>query len=356
MITNSVADFDYHLPLEYIAQTPMVPRENANLMALDRKTETITYHRVIDLPSFFHAGDIVVVNNTKVFHARLHGELHGSRVELFLVRPELHNHWLALGKPGKKFHIHDTIRIASDFAATVEEKYADGTISVSFPNPPGEVIRKANMYGEVPVPPYIKTIPNDRDYQTSYAKVVGSVAAPTAGFHLTKRIRDELVKKGVTIEEITLHVGIGTFMPIKSETLAGHSMHSEWAHISAEVADHINKAKKEGQRVIAIGTTSVRTLEGIARLNHGKLKEFTGDIDLFIKPGFEFQIVDAMLTNFHLPKSTLIVLVSAFACPSETASSDAGRRAGREKILQAYRRAIDHHFRFYSFGDAMLIY
>ena len=171
---------------------------------------------------------------------------------------------------------------------------------------------------------------------------MGSVAAPTAGFHLTKSIRDELVNKGVTILEITLHVGIGTFMPIKSETLTDHTMHSEWAHVSREVAEFINVAKEKEQRIIAIGTTSVRTLEGVARLNGGKLKEFTGDIDLFIKPGFKFQVVDAMLTNFHLPKSTLVVLVSAFA--------------GREKILHAYREAIDHHFRFYSFGDAMLIY
>jgi len=341
-MSDAVSDFDYHLPLEYIAQEPMAPRENANLMALERNSEMIKYRHIIDLPSFFHSGDIIVVNNTKVFHARLHGDLRGSRVELFLVRPEQHNHWLALGKPGKKFRIHDSIYVSSDFVATVEDKHADGTLSISFPNLPEEVIRKANMYGEVPVPPYIKTIPNDADYQTSYAKVMGSVAAPTAGFHLTKRIRDELVNKRVTILEITLHVGIGTFMPIKSETLTTHTMHSEWAHVSREVADRINNAKEKGQRIIAIGTTSVRTLEGVARLNHGKLKEFSGDIDLFIKPGFTFRVVDAMLTNFHLPKSTLIVLVSAFA--------------GREKILQAYKQAIDHHFRFYSFGDAMLMY
>lgn len=340
-MSDMVSDFDYDLPINRIAQTPMTPREAAKLMVLSRDTGSIEHYYVRDLPSFFRAGDVVIVNNTKVFHARLHGITNGSRVELFLIRPKGNNQWLALGKPGKKFHVGASVTIAPDFIASVKQKYDDGTFVVSFPLSSDEVIEKANTYGEVPAPPYIKTIPKDEEYQTSYAKIVGSVAAPTAGFHLTKQIRDQLTKKGVTILEITLHVGIGTFMPIKSETLADHTMHSEWAHISREVAETITKAKNNKQRIIAIGTTTVRTLEGVAKINQSKVKKFSGDIDLFIKSGFRFQIVDAMLTNFHLPKSTLIVLVSAFA--------------GQEHVLHAYKEAIAKKYRFYSFGDAMFI-
>ena len=336
-----VSDFDYDLPKQQIAQVPANPRETANLMVLCKSDGSIKHHKVANFPDFFQAGDIIVINNTKVFRARLRGAVNGKSVELFLVRPQKNNTWLALGKPGKRITLQNKITITPNFIGTVIEKYPDGTFVVTFNLNPHEVMEKANRYGEVPVPPYIKKIPKDSDYQTVYAKHVGSVAAPTAGFHLTKQILVRLKAKGVIILEITLHVGLGTFMPIKVETIETHMMHSEWVNIPDEVAVIINRAKYNKQRIIAIGTTTVRTLEGVAALNQDKLSGYQGDVNLFITPGFKFNIVDAMLTNFHLPKSTLIVLVSAFA--------------GREKILQAYREAVDRNYRFYSFGDAMLI-
>ncbi len=336
-----VTDFDYALPKNLIAQTPANPHESANLMLLHKNDGTIEHYTVADLPSFFRKGDIIVVNNTKVFHARLRAKIHDKLVELFLVRPLINNTWLALGKPGKKFTPQTIVTISSDFSGSVVSNNTDGTFIISFPFSPNEVIRQANIYGEVPVPPYIKTIPNDADYQTVYAKYMGSVAAPTAGFHLTKNILRQLKNNGVTILEITLHVGIGTFMPMKSDTVEEHTMHSEWVNIPKNIATTINTAKQNHQRIIAIGTTTVRTLEGVAALNKGMIKTFEGDINLFITPGFHFNVVDALLTNFHLPKSTLIVLVSAFA--------------NRERILHAYREAVDRKYRFYSFGDTMLI-
>lgn len=354
-MSQKTSDFDYDLPHDRIAQFPANPHESAKLMVLNRTTGAIDHHAVGDLPIFFHKGDVVVVNNTKVFHARLHGTVDGKRVEVFLIRPLAGNTWLALGKPGKKILTGATILIADNFACTIIEKNSDGTFIVSFTLLPEEVINQANIYGEIPTPPYIKTTPKDSDYQTIYAKYVGSVAAPTAGFHLTKNILKTLKNTGVTTLEITLHVGLGTFIPIKSEILETHTMHSEWVEITQKVANQINEAKVKHQRVIAIGTTTVRTLEGVAALYNGTLTQYRGDVNLFITPGFRFNIIDAMLTNFHLPKSTLIVLISAFACPPETASSDAGRRDGREHVLDAYKEAVNTNYRFYSFGDAMLI-
>jgi len=340
-MSTSVADFNYDLPKGFIAQTPANPRETVHLMVMRKTDGAIQHHTVADLPDFFHKGDVIVINNTKVFHARLRALINKKSVELFLVRPRKNNTWLALGKPGKKFLEQSKVIVAQDFSGTVIERNPDGTIEILFNLSPAEVIEKANRYGEVPVPPYIKKIPKDSDYQTIYAKHIGSVAAPTAGFHLTKQILARLKEKGITILEVTLHVGLGTFMPIKTATLELHAMHSEQVNVPDEVAATINQAKQNSKRIIAIGTTTVRTLEGVAALNQGKLKGYQGDVNLFITPGFQFNIVDAMLTNFHLPKSTLIVLVSAFA--------------GREKILRAYREAVDHKYRFYSFGDAMLI-
>ena len=340
-MSHPISDYNYTLPIQYIAQHPANPRESANLMLLNRKNGEIVHRKVDNLIEYLHSGDVVVLNNTKVFHARLHGYIGTSRVELFLVKPILNTTWLALGKPGKKIQAENDIRIAPDFTAHVVEKKSDGTLVVSFPCDTASVITKANQYGEVPVPPYIKTIPTDKEYQTVYAKRVGSVAAPTAGFHLTKNILFRLQKKGVNVLEITLHVGLGTFLPVKSDTIEEHSMHSEWAEISEDVARKLNDAKQQKCRIVAVGTTTVRTLEGVASLHKGTLVSYRGDIDIFIKPGFQFQICDAMLTNFHLPKSTLIILVSAFA--------------GREHILRAYKEAVENKYRFYSFGDAMLI-
>lgn len=335
-------DFDYHLPADRIAQTPAAPRESAKLMVVNRSQKTLTHKHVSDLPDYFTSGDVVVVNNTKVFHARLKGTTNeNKRVELFLVRPQGSNQWMAIGKPGKKLLPGTTVSVADDFVATIAQKHDDGTLTVSFGLPDDEVIARANTYGEIPVPPYIKTLPKDSDYQTSYAKITGSVAAPTAGFHMTEAIRKQLKEKGVTIVEVTLHVGLGTFMPIKTDDIEAHHMHGEWVNVTSQAADTINKVKSERRRVIAVGTTSARTLEGVAALHNGTLQPYTGDVNLFITPGFHFNVIDALLTNFHLPKSTLIVLVSALV--------------GREFILNAYNEAVREHYRFYSFGDAMLI-
>lgn len=336
------ADFDYTLPVDRIAQTPAVPRESAKLMVVNRKEGSLDHKHISDFPDFLRAGDVLVVNNTKVFHARLRGTIPtGNAVEIFLVRPMANAMWQAIGKPGKKLTIGTRVTIAPDFTAIIREKHPDGTLLISFELPEDDVINYANRFGEVPVPPYIHTIPNDSDYQTVYAKITGSVAAPTAGFHLTTSLLNTIRQKGVTVLEITLHVGLGTFMPIKSDSLGAHAMHSERVEIKPEIAAAINKAKTEGRRIVAVGTTTVRTLEGVAARNNGTLTPYSGDVNLFIQPGFTFNVVDALLTNFHLPKSTLIVLVSAFA--------------NRELIMKAYTEAVRRSYRFYSFGDAMFI-
>jgi S-adenosylmethionine:tRNA ribosyltransferase-isomerase len=231
--------------------------------------------------------------------------------------------------------------VADDFVATVLHKHDDGTLTVDFNMQSSLVIQHANICGEIPIPPYIKKIPTDGSYQTVYASETGSVAAPTAGFHITEGILGAIREKGITIVEVTLHVGLGTFLPIKSDTLADHHMHSEWVHISKEAVNGITQAKKNGQRIVAIGTTTVRSLEGVSQRFGGSLQEYSGEVDIFITPGYTFTIVDAILTNFHLPKSTLIVLVSAFA--------------GNALMTSAYTEALSHNYRFYSFGDAMFI-
>jgi len=336
------SDFDYKLPLDRIAQSPAEPRESAKLMFVDRESGKLIHKHISHFPDFLKKGDVLVVNNTKVFHARLKGTLDsGKPVELFLIRPLANNTWQAIGKPGKKLLPGTCVTVAKNFIATIQEKHADGTLLISFELPKDDVVDLANKFGEVPVPPYIHNIPKDSDYQTVYAKFTGSVAAPTAGFHLTKLLLKTIKDKGVTLLEITLHVGLGTFMPIKSDTLGNHAMHSEWVEVKPDVASAITKAKSEGRRIVAVGTTTVRTLEGVAALNNGNITAYSGDVNLFIQPGFKFKIIDALLTNFHLPKSTLIVLVSAFS--------------NRELILKAYNEAVKNDYRFYSFGDAMFI-
>jgi S-adenosylmethionine:tRNA ribosyltransferase-isomerase len=339
--TTPISLFDYDLPENQIAQTPAIPRESAKLMVLSKTSGSIEHKHVFDLPNYIKPDDIIIINNTKVFKARLLGTLNRSKVELFLIKPINQFEWLAIGKPGKKFKPGVIINIAENFNAKVIKHDQEETMIVSFDSNSEDVIKNADLYGHVPIPPYIKTEPKASDYQTSYAKVVGSVAAPTAGFHLTTNIRHKLFQIGVEIYEITLHVGLGTFLPVKSKTVEEHKMHSEWVNIASETANAINIAKSQNRRIIAVGTTTVRTLEGIAKQNNGKITPYTGDVNLFITPGFKFNVIDAMLTNFHLPKSTLIILVSAFS--------------GRKNILNAYHEAIQNNYRFFSFGDAMLI-
>jgi S-adenosylmethionine:tRNA ribosyltransferase-isomerase len=284
-----------------------------------------------------------VINNTKVFKARLKGYIASTDtpVEIFLIRPVNNFSWLAIGKPVKKLKENTEVIFNDSFKGKIGKIELDGTFNIIFQIGRDEVIEKANKFGEVPLPPYIKNKVELSQYQTSYAKVTGSVAAPTAGFHLTQDIRNKLLDKGVNILEITLHVGLGTFMPVRVENINDHTMHSEWVSVDKKTADSIRDAKKEGKKILAIGTTTVRTLEGIANINNGRLKAYEGDINIFIKPGYTFHVIDCLLTNFHLPKSTLLILISAIL--------------GRKKTLQIYKKAVENSYRFFSFGDAMLI-
>ncbi len=353
------SDFDYNLPVEQIAQKPIEPRDSSKLMFLNKKEKQIKHKKFSDILDHLQKGDLLVWNNSKVFKARLFGEivsatgreLRGEHVsvEIFLVRPmENPGVWKVLAGPRKRLGNGDKIVFANDFHCDVVAKKTDGTVLVQFQEDEQGVRNKANLYGNVPLPPYIKDEKHQLDtYQTVYADDTheGSVAAPTAGFHFTAELIEKLKEKGVEFAEVCLHVGLGTFLPVKSENIEDHQMHSEWVELTQENAEKIVKAKEEGRRVIAVGTTSVRTLEGIAKLPNRKnlVGSYSGDIDIFIKSGFEFQVIDAMITNFHLPKSTLLMLVSAFV-------------DDREFTLDCYQKAVEENYRFYSFGDAMFIY
>lgn len=373
------SEFNYELPPELIAQTPAKERDESRLMVVDREVQKIEHHHFFDIVNYLSAGDLLVWNNSKVFKARLRGtieldqssdDIAGERsstnrilntpksVEIFLVRPmENPGVWRVLARPGRKLRLGMRVVFAPDFACEVMTKEDDGTVLVQFGDDDAIVREKANRYGEVPTPPYIQVDKEKFEavgvverYQTVYAKHEGSVAAPTAGFHFTPELIERLRAKGVEFAEVTLHVGLGTFLPVKSKKIEDHRMHSEWVEITAANADKINTAKREGRRVVAVGTTTVRTLEGIAQgycadrcdSERDVVRPHNGDINIFITPGFKFQVVDALITNFHLPESTLLMLVCAFA-------------RDREFMLQCYREAVKEKYRFYSFGDAMLI-
>lgn len=354
---TTLDEYTYTLPPELIAQHPANPRESARLMVISPHAQEIIHSKVADFPSYLHDGDVMVINNTKVFKARLLASIQENNgkartVELFLIKPlegaiqeknrSNKSIWQAIGKPGKFLSPGRIVTISDSFAGVIMEKTIGSTFTIEFALSVDEVITKANIYGSVPTPPYIKNKVNDSDYQTIYAKNVGSVAAPTAGFHITDNILTQVRSKRVQIVEITLHVGLGTFLPIKSNSIETHTMHSEWTQITQNACDVINQAKKENRRIVAIGTTTVRALEGASHIQSTThLLPFTGDVSIFITPGFHFQIVDCLLTNFHLPKSTLLLLVSAFA--------------GKDHIKKAYLEAVQKKYRFYSFGDAMFL-
>jgi S-adenosylmethionine:tRNA ribosyltransferase-isomerase len=361
-MSTPISQFDYLLPKELIAQHSVEPRDSSRLMLLNRATGEIEHKHFYDIVDELNAGDVLVFNDTKVFRARLRGKVmewqsdEVKEVEVFLLRcekmegeghappvqGETHSTWQALLRPGKKVRVGDSI-IIDTVEVVVKEKHDDGVALLEFPMDEMGVLSFTDAHGSIPVPPYVGEVPDDASkYQTVYAREVGSVAAPTAGFHFTNGLLDKIKTKGVETVFVTLHVGIGTFRPVQTETIEEHVMHAEFVTISKETAQQINRAKKEGRRVIAVGTTTVRSLEGAAMLSGGKLpEEFSGDINMFIKPGFEFCVIDALITNFHLPKSTLLVLVSALA--------------GREHILHAYEEAVRDQYRFFSFGDAMFI-
>ncbi|MBU1907642.1 tRNA preQ1(34) S-adenosylmethionine ribosyltransferase-isomerase QueA [Patescibacteria group bacterium] len=333
------SDFNYHLPPELIAQTPAEPRDSSRLLIVDRKTGTLLHKRFFDLGEFLQAGDLLVLNETKVFKARLHARLENpsSLIEIFLLRPT-HDNWIALAKPGRKLKPGTVLQFEDGQKATIKEKRGDGTIVIDFKKSTEAIFSWVESIGKVPLPPYIDPQLGTRHseigtiYQTVYAKHSGSVAAPTAGFHFTKELIEKLKSQGVNFATITLHVGLGTFRPIKTDKIEDHVMHEEWIDVPDSTRAAIRATRARGGRVIAVGTTTVRALE--SGINQG----FT---NIFITPGYEFKIVDALITNFHLPKSTLLVLVSALA--------------GRDLILKAYAEAIEKNYRFYSFGDAMLI-
>jgi S-adenosylmethionine:tRNA ribosyltransferase-isomerase len=344
MSSLPISLFDYELPDELIAQEPLDDRSASRLLVLERQSGKITHTSFRAIEQWLKPGDLLVLNDTRVFPARLHARRStGGNVELLLLEQEGQDDWKALARPSKRLRVDEDLQLLdlggseSRFRLRVKDKFDDGTLRVALPNPE----QVLSEIGNVPLPHYIwKSLDDPERYQTVFARSTGSVAAPTAGLHFTDGLLDSLRSQGIDIAWVTLHVGPGTFQPVKTEDALLHSMHSERYHVPEDTVRAIREAKSEGRRVIAVGTTSCRTLESIAS-NLEREEELTGETDLYITPGFEFRVVDGLLTNFHLPKSTLLLLVSAFA--------------GRELVLRSYSEAIAERYRFYSFGDAMLI-
>ncbi len=335
------SDFYYDLPEEQIAQTPAEPRDSSRLLVYDRSTDK-TEHRIFrDVADYLKAGDVLVVNNTKVLPARIYAHTeNGGAVEVLLLKRLEKDRWEVLVKPGKKCVRGRTLYVSEELSLTVEDITDSGERIVRF-NYDGIFEDILNRVGNMPLPPYIKKKLEDKSrYQTVYAQKDGSAAAPTAGLHFTPALLDGLREKGVEIAEVLLHVGLGTFRPVKEEIITEHKMHSEYYEIGEEAAETINRAKREGRRIIAVGTTSVRTLESAAD-ESGYVKACSGNTEIFIYPPYKFKCVDALITNFHLPESTLIMLVAALT--------------GREKVLSLYETAVREGYRFFSFGDAMMV-
>lgn len=340
----NTADFDFHLPEELIAQTPLEKRDASRLLVVNHETgqmEDTHFDAIIDQ---LNPGDALVMNDTRVLPARLHGEKPetGGHIELLLLKNIAGDDWEVLAKPAKRLKVGAAISFGDGrLTATVLEELEHGGRIVRF-HYQGIFLEVLESLGEMPLPPYIHEKLKDRErYQTVYAKENGSAAAPTAGLHFTKELMAQIEAKGVKLVYLTLHVGLGTFRPVSVDNVDEHEMHSEFYTLSEEAADTLRQVKASGKRVIAVGTTSIRTLETIGSKFNGEIKADSGWTNIFIKPGYDWKIVDAFSTNFHLPKSTLVMLVSAFA--------------GRELVLSAYQHAIDEKYRFFSFGDAMFI-
>ena len=339
----NVKDYDYDLPEELIAQDPLEDRSSSRLMVLDRQTGDVEHRHFTDILEYLHPGDCLVINNTKVIPARLFGvkEDTQAKIEVLLLKRKENDIWETLVKPGKKAK-PGTKLVFGDGLLTAEvvDVVEEGNRLIQF-HYDGIFEEILDQLGQMPLPPYITHQLKDKNrYQTVYAKYDGSAAAPTAGLHFTKELLQKVKDMGVDIAEVTLHVGLGTFRPVKVDNVLDHHMHSEFYMVSQEAADKINRAKESGHRVIAVGTTSTRTLEAAADEN-GRLHETSGWTEIFIYPGYQFKVIDALITNFHLPQSTLVMLVSALA--------------GREHVLHAYEIAVKERYRFFSFGDAMLI-
>ncbi|MDR5587010.1 MULTISPECIES: tRNA preQ1(34) S-adenosylmethionine ribosyltransferase-isomerase QueA [Clostridium] len=339
----NVKDFDFYLPEELIAQHPLEKRDTSRLMVLDKETGEISHKNFYDIIDYLNEGDTLVLNNTRVMPARLIGEKEGTggKIEFLLLKRVEKDRWECLAKPGKSARVGKRFTFGEGkLKAEVVEVKEDGNRIVEFYYD-GIFEEVLDSLGEMPLPPYIHERLEDRErYQTVYSKENGSAAAPTAGLHFTEELLGKIRDKGINIAYVTLHVGLGTFRPVKVETIEDHEMHSEYYHLSKEDAEIINATKKRGNRVISVGTTSTRTLETIADEN-GNVKETSGWTNIFIYPGYKFKVVDRLITNFHLPESTLIMLVSTLA--------------GKEHVMNAYEEAVKERYRFFSFGDAMFI-
>jgi len=337
-----LSEFDYDLPEELIAQTPCEPRNHSRLMVLDRQQQTVQHQHFYDLKNFLVPGDTLIFNDTRVMPARLigHRDKTGGKVEVFLLRRVNGNEWETLVKPGKKAQPGNVICFGDELSCEVlsHTDFGGRIVRFSYDGIFEEIL---DRLGETPLPPYIHEKLADKErYQTVYSKEQGSAAAPTAGLHFTKEMMQELETMGVNLGFVTLHVGLGTFRPVSVDKIEDHAMHKEYYSVPTETAELIATTKARGGRVIAVGTTSIRTLESAAKAK-GLIEAGSGWTEIFIYPGYEFKIVDAMITNFHLPKSTLLMLISAFA--------------GKEFVLSAYRQAVEEKYRFFSFGDAMLL-
>lgn len=348
------AEFHFDLPAELIAQFPAAQRDESRLLVLHRGSEQLEHRRFRDVTDYFRAGDVLVLNNSRVIPARLRGlnATTGGAFEILLLEENSANDWWAMMKPGKRARIGTAIKLTEKVRATVTATNDEGHRRLQFSGT-DNILNELDTLGELPLPPYIERDqknlpPSDKErYQTVFAQPAGSVAAPTAGLHFTEKLLADIRARGVEIHFVTLHVGLGTFAPVKAETIAEHVMHEERFEVSEATAKAVNTAKSEGRRIIAVGTTSVRVLESVANQHAGKIVAGPSRTKIFIHPPRDFKIVDALLTNFHLPCSTLLMLVSAFATPGEL--------RGREMILAAYTEAVRERYRFFSYGDAMLL-
>jgi len=360
------AQFDFTLPKQLIAQKPAEQRDQSRMLVLHRNEGRIEHGKFLDFPKYLKMGDVLVLNNSRVVRARLYGRDRSEReFEILLIEENATNDWWTMMRPAKhapngtEIHLKDNLGKPSEVIGTIKETNPEGHRRISFSGTPN-VLRMLEQLGHVPLPPYITRDGNTESetdserYQTVFAAIEGSVAAPTAGLHFTSNMLDQIRSQGITVCFLTLHVGVGTFAPVKSERLSDHRMHKEYFEISDQNVQLIKEAKRDGRRIVAVGTTTVRVLETLAALElrpnasqaHAA-KTSAGQTDIFIYPPYQFQIVDGLLTNFHLPRSTLLMLVSAFAAP--------GKNSGRELILKAYRDAIEKKYRFFSYGDVMLI-
>lgn len=339
----NIEDFNYELPEELIAQTPLEKRDESKLMVLDSNTGDIEHKKFKDIIDYLNPGDVLVINDTKVIPARLVGEKEDTQavIELLLLKELDNNIWECLSKPFKRLKEGTIIVFGNGLLkAKVVKKLTEGIVQVKLLYE-GILLEILDSLGQMPLPPYIHQKLNDKNrYNTIYARNIGSAAAPTAGLHFTEELLHELKEKGIIITNVTLHVGLGTFRPVETENIKEHHMHSEFYQMNETTANLLNLAKKEGRRIIAVGTTSTRVLETIMQ-KHQKFISCNGNTDIFIYPGYQFQAIDALITNFHLPKSTLMMLISALA--------------GRDHVLKAYKEAIKKEYRFFSFGDSMLI-